>query len=321
MRVLVFDLGGTRLRAALFDGERSVRRQEEATADLRGRSDAADALVDQLSDLGSRVLGAEAPAAAVGVAFPGPVDRAGRVQAAPTVWGDALAEPFDLGGALAPRFADAPVRVVNDLTAAGYRYATDEVFCLVTVSTGIGHKVFHGGAPLLGEQHRGGEIGHWRFDDSPEAPPCDCGGRGHVGALSSGRATAYWLERLGRESPDLARASKLSAGTEPSVNERLAVAFQAGDPFARLVVERGAEALGAALALLHVGVGLERYVIIGGFARALGPGYLDVLAAAAARRAWGDPGLWRGRLEPGADDDDSGVVGMARCLERTVGSG
>ena len=112
----------------------------------------------------------------------------------------------------------------------------------------------------------------------------------------------------------VAAAVRAELGPEPL--GALVTAYGAGDALAAAVVERGAAAMGRAVALLHTAVGVERFVIIGGFARALGDGYLRALAAASAARCWGDPARWNERIVAGVDDDDSGLLGMGRMLAR-----
>ena len=92
--------------------------------------------------------------------------------------------------------------VLNDLAAAGFRYVAEGLsdFAIVTVGSGVGHKVFLGGRPLAGVNGRGGEIGHLRVDFSADALACDCGGFGHVGGLASGRGAVALVRRhTGRE--------------------------------------------------------------------------------------------------------------------------
>ena len=112
----------------------------------------------------------------IDVAFAGPIDRSGNVLAAPTVWGTRMRGPYDLGEEIARRWPRARVAIMNDLTAAGYRYLRPDGadFCVVTVSSGIGNKIFIGGRPMIGPNARGGELGHLRVDDSPAAPACWC---------------------------------------------------------------------------------------------------------------------------------------------------
>ncbi len=283
-------------------------------------------LLEGMHSLAERVQSQGEAHDAVGIAFPGPVDGAGMVAQAPTLWGSALLQPLDLAKAFGERVGGCPIQVANDLTAAGFRYREpDSNFCIVTVSSGVGNKVFLGGWPVLGPNQRGGEIGHWRVDDAADAAPCDCGGRGHLGALASGRAVREHARSLAEKECDLLRASSLrdfdflADLPEPDsgvseMHRALASAYRNGDDFARAVVAKGARPMGKALALLHLGLGLERFIIMGGWAQALGPHYLKDLASAASACTWDNGGPWTEWIEACASDDDSGLIGMGRML-------
>jgi glucokinase len=252
------------------------------------------------------------------VAFPGPIDPWGNPLAAPTIWGSAPDGRLPIKDLLQAQWPDTPLLVLNDVTAAGFRYLShpEESLCIVTVSSGIGHKVFVHGRPVVGPGGRGGEIGHLQIDFSPDAPMCDCGHRGHLGALASGRASRYQVLRLAREDPSGFRASLLGAqsGFDPLVvqNEHLVAAFHQRDPWTGRVITRMTEALGFALAAIHLTVGVERFVLIGGFALALGPRYRSLTATAAARCGW-DLGLdWNCAVELGQADDNAGLIGASQ---------
>lgn len=301
MQTLVFDVGGTKTRAGLFDPAQSVLLRSACAAtpnhleypdasfdDLRGR------LLALMHRMGNDL--AAGPVSAVNVAFAGPVDPHGNVLAAPTIWGDLQTHPLRLDRELRRGWPAARVVCLNDVTAAGYRYrrTSDDEFCIVTVSSGIGNKVFAGGRPLLGRAGAGGELGHLRVDDSPDAPLCECGGKGHLGAVASGRGVL-----------ESARAIRGPALTSPE----LVAAFLRGEGWATSVVERGAVPLGWALAAVHLAMGIERFVLIGGFALALGEGYRKLVASAAQSRTWNGSGDWLARVELGVDDDLSGLIG------------
>jgi predicted NBD/HSP70 family sugar kinase len=300
---LVFDIGGTKTRAGLFDPARStlIRSVCAATPNhLQHPESSFEQLREQLLSLMQR-LGDELidcrSLDRIDVAFAGPIDASGKVLAAPTVWGTRLASPYGLGKDLARRWPHARVTIMNDLTAAGYRYLRPggEDFCIVTVSSGIGNKAFVEGRPMLGSRGLGGELGHLRMDDSPAAPVCECGARGHLGAVSSGRAVLdYARGRTARKA--------LASGD-------LVAAFRRGEPWAVEIIEHGAGPLGWALAAIHLGVGIERFVLIGGFALALGEAYRQLVADAAVARCWDGRGGSAAKVELGVDDDDSGLIG------------
>ncbi|MGE5049177.1 MAG: ROK family protein [Deltaproteobacteria bacterium] len=302
MAHLVFDIGGSKTRAAVFDRRTSALLAVAVTAtpnhlDLPDASfdDLRRRLLSAMQRIAREVAGACA-VERVDVAFAGPLDREGRVVAAPTLWGTRLEQPYRIEEDLAQVWPRARIGVVNDVTAAGYRYyRPGEDFCIVTVSSGIGHKVFIGGRPAVGPAGAGGEIGHLRVDDSFDAPVCECGGRGHLGAIASGRGVLVEARRRqGREA--------LSSGD-------LVAAFRRGESWAAELVSRSAVPLGSALAAMHLGVGIERFVLVGGFALALGEPYRRCVAAAASAHCWTGEGDWAERVELGIEDDHSGLIG------------
>src|SRR5207244_12134656 len=132
--------------------------------DRRGRITHLE-IVEALRLLSSDVLDARTPRA-VAVAYPGPITTEGVALAAPTLTGEIRGGTFPVKASCERLWPDALVLVVNDLTAAGYRYAargaTD--FCVLTVVSGVGHKVFLDGRPCLGCGARRGAVAPHRGD-------------------------------------------------------------------------------------------------------------------------------------------------------------
>ncbi len=322
MSTLVFDIGGTTIRAGIWSSDRQELVRRSATPAPppipNDRAASVEALMTVLSELARKVRGELSAPTQIGIAFPGPVDSRGRVSNAPTLWGEGESGSLDLAELVSSACEILPVTVVNDLTAAGARYAErGSDFCILTVSTGIGNKVFLDGRPILGAGHRGGELGHWRVDPSEDAPLCDCGGRGHLGSLASGRATAGHFRSLALSAPDLFTKSVLATcdADSDALNDDVARAFRKKDPFAVEIVLRGARPLGSAIAALHLAIGLERFIVMGGWAQALGADYLVALREAAGASEWGARSLWENRIEAAIPDDDSGLIGMGRYLD------
>jgi predicted NBD/HSP70 family sugar kinase len=332
---LVFDVGGTHIRAGAYSlTERRLVRTARETLDS-GRSPPTEqdpsggGLFPRLGAMGRVVLAGNSPEVVV-IAFPGPIDRWGNPLAAPTIWGSTQERHLPIKDLLQAQWPDKPLLVLNDVTAAGFRYLShpDESLCIVTVSSGIGHKVFVHGQPVVGPTGRGGEIGHLQVDFSPDAPMCDCGHRGHLGALASGRASHYQVLRLAGEDPSGFSASLLAlqSGSDPSLirNEHVVTAFHQGDAWTERVIRRMADALGFALAAIHLTVGVERFILIGGFALALGQRYRSLTAAAAARCGWNLGLDWDAVLELGQADDDAGLIGASQVAvmhyEKTRGA-
>ncbi|MBI2504420.1 MAG: ROK family protein [Candidatus Latescibacteria bacterium] len=322
--ILVFDIGGTALRAGVYrtEDERLVCANTRPTPSAWGEAqrtpeEVRARLFTMMEEMGRELLDGATPAA-VAVAFPGPIDESGRVLGAPTVWGEADQSSFPLREALQAVWPADTVEVLNDVTAAGYYYrcGDGEDLCVITVSSGIGHKVFIHGRPAIGEKGRGGEIGHLRVDFSEGAPRCECGGWGHLGAIASGRGTLLEARRLAAADPSAFRLSRVHAAVEgnPTAidNELLAEAYRDADSWASTVVECGTRYLGQAMAAIHVAVGVERFVVFGGFALALGERYRRALVRAAAASCWDLGQSWDDMIELGDQEVEAGLIGAGR---------
>lgn len=326
MSALLFDVGGTSLRAARWEGGPGLAAAVRcATPGFlqhpdRNGPELVTALVQAMIELAER-LGLRHPDGLL-VGFAGPVDERGRPWAAPTLWSDRVAFPLDLPALLAAAFPGARIAVLNDVSAAGYRYLREgeRSFCVVTVSSGVGHKVFVDGQPAVGSHGRGGELGHLRVDWRAEAPRCDCGGLGHLGAVASGRAVAAAAVALAAEDPAAFLTSSLGiAATLPErVHAELLVA-QAEDPWAGRLLGRLGAPLGRALAMLHLDTGVERFVLIGGFALAAGPVWRAAVVAAAREGCWDTGQDWEAMVQLGLADDDAGLIGLGVLHDRRRG--
>jgi glucokinase len=188
-------------------------------------------------------------------------------------------------------------------------------FCIVTVSSGIGNKVFIQGRPLVGKSGLGGEIGHLRVDFSPDAPQCDCGGIGHLGAIASGRGALKIGRRMADADPGEFSASLLGQRVQRPdklTNEAIVAAFQSGDPWTAQLIQKVATPLGRTLATIHQGIGIMRFVIVGGFALALGEGYRTELVRSAAECSWSRHQNWDRMIVLGHPDNHSGLIGAGR---------
>jgi glucokinase len=326
---VVADLGGTTLRIGRITEGASrvaaVRRVATEGIGHHGRLPAQtlqDRVVEQLAAELESYLGSPdgAGVSAVGVSFAGPMTKDGRVLAGPTLWGGDAA-PLPVADILTRRLG-LPVVAANDITAAAWRYATTqpEPFCLITVSSGIGCKVVRHGEVLVHDAGHGGEIGHWRVDPAEDAVPCECGGRGHLGGIASGRGVLLGARRAAAGGPDAFARSALAepAGGRPEgiTNEALARAIRDDDPFATDVLRDALRFLASAVNCLFTAIGIRRYLFIGGFAVAVGDRFLALLGDELIRQ--GCFGLSekeiRGMLALGAADDDHCLIGMGRLL-------
>jgi glucokinase len=218
------------------------------------------------------------------------------------------------------------VLVANDITAAAWRYSATETdpFCLFTISSGIGNKVLRHGDVLIDDDGFGGELGHWRVDPSPDAIPCDCGGRGHLGAMASGRGMVAAARVAAAEQPvsfALSSLYGLADGDPVAItSESLVAAVRADDEFALDLLRIAVRPLAAAVACVFAAIGIRRYVFIGGFALAIGDRFIDLLGDELVRQ--GCFGLTaqqtRAMLRLGAADDDHSLIGIGELLARML---
>jgi glucokinase len=254
------DIGGTKIAGALVDPQGRLLVRSERPTPAREPAEvlmgAVTAVLDELSGHSAwREL------ARLGVASAGPVDRAtgtvspvnipgwrgfpliDRVRSHPRV--PAHADPVLVGDAVAMAAAE------HWLGAAR---GADNALCMV-VSTGIG-----GGLVLDGRLHSGrtgnaGHIGHISVD--LDGAVCPCGARGCVEGLASGTAIAARALAAGWTPP---------AGV-PATAAGVAASARSGDPVARGVYDRAAQALAAAIAATAALVELDLVVIGGGVAQ------------------------------------------------------
>ena len=134
----------------------------------------------------------------IGICVPGPIDpRTSRPSQPPIMPGwDAYPIAEHLRAAL-----PVPVIVENDAHAAAFGeysagYLDCRALCLVKVSTGIGAGIVIDGKVYQGIDGGAGDIGHIRLADQTDAV-CQCGARGCLAAVASGRAIARALTSLG----------------------------------------------------------------------------------------------------------------------------
>jgi glucokinase len=282
MSTLAVDIGGTRFRLAIFDGDRIVERVSGATDRAAGRDWMLGKIADIIADWKTRHA-----IHRCGVGFGGPVDFENQRVALSTHvsgWSD-----YDL-----PRYLECLIDILpimdNDANVGALGEALYGAGCgfrplfYVTLSTGIGGGIITTGDNIYrGADSYAGEIGH--ITVRPDGPECLCGSRGCLERLCCG----LWLERdHGRPAEEL---------------------FQNPDFVEHYVVDL-ALGLKAAIMLLNP----ARIVIGGGISKA-GDALFVPLRAELRRQITG----WsRARIDvvPAALGDDSVLYGALALAER-----
>jgi glucokinase len=292
--VVALDIGGSGIRAARVQDGVIVRR---ARLDLIPAEAPANAAETLRAALGS--LEPSPGDGALGVAFPGFLDDAGRVL--PGIYLPGFVG-MDFVDTLGPLMDGRPMAVVPDIAAAGVAEAaatgTSGRLLCVCLGTGANAVLVVDGAVVDLAGGCLGDAGHVVID--AEGPECTCGGRGCLEAVCSGRA-------LARE------GAQLGFGDAASVCE----AARETNPGAIELVSRAGRALGRALASWAAMTFPDLVVVTGGLSAA---GELLVAPARAEMRRVGPPGIVSGlAVQIGRCGPDAALLGAAIEAERAQG--
>jgi glucokinase len=261
--VLALDVGGTSIKAALFDEFGAVARRNAVRTPV---DEGPDAVVAAVRGVARELTGPGV--VAVGVVVPGVVEAGVARYSANLGWRD-----VPLGELLAAELG-VPVSVEHDVRAAGLAERTigrarGVADCLlVVIGTGIAGVVVSGGEPVRGALGLAGEIGH--LPVYPDGEPCACGQRGctEVYASAAGIARRY------RARTGVARTSEEIAASLSS------------DADAAQVWAGATDALGLALATCTLVLDPSLVVLAGGLAGAGDALREPVEKALRGRLAW-----------------------------------
>lgn len=308
------DLGGTKIYAVVFDGDRVLAEAKAKTPTQGGPLAVVDAMAAVVRDLGpvDDLTG-------VGVGAPGVIDPVeGTVQQAPNLPG--WMEPFDVAGALSAALDGVPVVVDNDVnvgTLAEHRMGAGkgaDNLLGVFVGTGIGAGVVLDGELRRGPTGAAGEIGHMIVRRGGRL--CSCGGRGHLEAYA-GRAAmerrARDLERKGRDTVlvDLTPGRRMTSGV-------FVKALASGDGVATELIDDAVGALGVAIASATSLLDIALVVVGGGLADRLGPTFVQRVDQACRADVFPrNPDL---RIIPAALGDRGGSMGAALMAADRIGA-
>jgi glucokinase len=235
------DLGGTKVLAALVDGDgRVVASKRSPTQADRGWEVVTEAVVAAIRALGPAIDSARA----IGVGVAGQVDRVtGVVRFAPNLgWREA-----PLGPALEQRLG-LPVVITNDVRAAawgewhhGAAQGADDLVALF-VGTGVGGGIVSGGRLLDGCSNAAGELGHLTIAHGGRQ--CRCGNRGCLEAYAGGWAIAERArEAVAEDRAGGTGLSALARTPEAITAATVTAAADAGDPMAKALLAETIEYL------------------------------------------------------------------------------
>ena len=292
--VLVATVNTTHVRTAVADLAGRVHADDHLDIELTAGPDPTlTAIAESFKALLTRVGLTPTDPCAIGISVPGPVDPGtGRLSEPPLMPGW---DAYPIEEHLQATFPAMPVMTTNDADAAavgeyalGYSWA--RALCLVKVDTGIGSGIVIGGKPFPGADGGSGDIGHVRLPDRTDAL-CQCGGRGCLAAVSSGRAIARELTALG-----------IPAHSGRDVGELLAAGNFEAVRLTRDAGRRIGEVLAAVVSLLNpdvvlIGGSLASAPLLAGIRETL---YRLTLARATRRMT----------LQTGSLGDDAAITGL-----------
>lgn len=302
--VLALDLGGTQLRTAVAvrDGGLIARR---STHTPRALEDVVRACVAELRASLAAAVEAGTPAPhMLAISAPGPLDPADGVLLDPPnldhgLWGfglaAALGDELSLPAALE---RDTQVAALAEGDFGAGRGLTDYVY--LTVSTGIGGGVVSGGQLLRGPDGLAGELGHLTIE--MDGPPCGCGARGHLEAISSGTGIA----RAARE-----------AGMGDLEARDVAAAEERGDSTAAIIMDHARRAFAAAVVSIVDVFNPQRVIVGGGLAAGQGERLLGPAREAVRRHAFARQAA-RVDIVPAQLGDDVGLIGALSLAALTM---
>jgi glucokinase len=304
------DLGGTNLYAVVIDGEEVLghaKLRTPTSGDRTGVLDVMGAAVHDVLDDAGRSLD---DVSGIGVGTPGVVME-GTVGGAANVPG--FLERFSLADLLNQQL-DKPVRVINDVTAAGVAEhrlgaarGTDDVLT-VFVGTGVGGGIVLGGDPFEGGAGGAGELGHVVVQRGGAV--CPCGRRGCVEAYAGRRAMALAAERAlaaGR-STILFEVMEEKGKSRPTSGV-FKEAYDRGDELIADLLDDAIEALGAGIASAVNLLDVDVVVLGGGLADKLGERFRMRVDAAMRPHLFLQPP--RVRVVAAELGDEGGAVGAA----------
>ena len=171
--VILLDVGATYFRIAIMGSDGQLLHEPQrvpSPSKLSYPQDTLEDLQERLmetlaSEINSNVTShGNMSFEEVGVSFGAVISNDGIVKDASVMWGDA-ARGYDFGKSLTEHLPGLRVTIMNDVSAAAWRYQDQGRFCLITVSSGLSNKVFNPDLRSLDQLDLdtagiGGEMGH-----------------------------------------------------------------------------------------------------------------------------------------------------------------
>jgi glucokinase len=316
--ILGIDLGGTKVLAAVLDGNAQII--AHARAKTRGWRDD-EQVFATITRVGHRAIEKagidQDQIAAVGIGAPGPIDfDTGYIIETANL----KFKNFPLGPRVAEEFG-CPTVVENDVNAgvygefrAGAAQGASDVLG-VFVGTGIGGGLILNGALYRGFSKSAGEVGH--IIVKAGGPRCGCGNRGCLEAVASRTAITRDIRKAIKRGYRGAISKSLSKETDQLSGKDLKIAYDSGDELVKKIIHRAARFIGAGVGSLLNLLGLEMVVLGGGVVEAFGDDFLHRIERAAKDTAF-EINSKDVKITRAALGDDAGVIGSAMLAREAL---
>jgi glucokinase len=233
-RHLGLDLGATNLKWTVLQRDRESWTSLEQGQLPTDAAEGADAVLDRMAETAAEARSSWPGIESVGVGVPGLFEaEAGITTFLPNLPPDWTDRP--VAGPLGERIG-LPVRLINDARAFGLaelRLGAGrgcETMVGLTLGSGVGGVVVVNGRVHFGHAGTGGEVGHQTV--LPDGPPCTCGNRGCLEALTRADAIAAACGTATAE--EAVRAAQ--AGEERAIEGLAEIGHWLGIGIANLIV-------------------------------------------------------------------------------------
>jgi glucokinase len=318
--VVGIDLGGTKILAAVVDGEgRILGQAKRKTKAETGVESVVTRIVETLDEAVINAKLTRKEIQAIGIGAPGPVDtRTGVIATAPNLpgWSNVPLGELMQTQAGIPAAIDNDVNVgaLGEFTYGAGRGTSDMVSLFV--GTGIGGGIILNGQLRTGARGAAGEIGHMIV--LADGPYCGCGNRGCIEALASRTAIVESLQRAVAAGRQSSLASLLAEGGQRLSSGGLAEAWRAGDPLTVEVLGRVQHYLGLHVASIVNLLDPEIIVFGGGVIEALGEAFVAPIRPIAYQNFLQRRDADRVRIVVSQLGDNAGILGAAVLARQRV---
>jgi len=317
-KILGFDLGGTKVLAAVLDNDFNIlsRVKMKANADLGVKSvykvicavikDACDEAGIDVSDL-----------SAIGGCAPGLVEpKTGLVYDTPNLG----FKNFPLQEKLSQDF-NIPVHIENDVNAGlygelhfGAARGMDNVLAL-SPGTGVGGAIVIEGKLFRGSRGGAGEFGH--IIVQPDGPLCGCGQRGCLEAISSRTALSQQILSFAVRGRVPLVIDEAKGNLKKVKSGLIARAYNGGDEDVQAVVDYAARYLGVGMSNLANSFNPEAIILGGGLIEALPEPFLKISTKVMREKAMGVNGE-KVQVLAAELGDDAVIKGAAQLAAELV---